>query len=82
MGKRTRFQAQDVAQLTLKVEKSTITESEMKELSLPMDVKETMPTDLRLDDDLRLPQISFSSADEGRFPKLTPVEQCVVLACL
>jgi hypothetical protein len=38
--------------------------------------------DLTLDDDLRLPQINFSVKDEGKYPILTPVEQCVVLASL
>ncbi|XP_065353492.1 tetratricopeptide repeat protein 27 [Cloeon dipterum] len=80
LGKRTHFQEKEVAQLTLKIEKNSFFEGNTNSVGLPTDAKEILPTDLRLDDDLRLPQIHFSVENEGRFPKLTPVEQCVVLA--
>ncbi|XP_059474278.1 tetratricopeptide repeat protein 27 [Neocloeon triangulifer] len=81
MGRRTHFQVKEIAQLTLKVDKVSLACDQNGKVGLPSDVQKELPTDLKLDDDLRLPQIHFSVEDAGKFPKLTPVEQCVVLAC-
>lgn len=74
LGKRTRFQQRELAQLTLDVHASNqagiITPCSQKDL----------PKDLKLDDDVRLDKIKFSNAIDGQYNDLSPIQQACVLA--
>ncbi|XP_069689921.1 tetratricopeptide repeat protein 27 [Periplaneta americana] len=76
LGKRTKFQVKELAQLTVKVsvaENGRIT-------NFPTVQSEHFPKDLRLDDEVRLNKIKFSNDADGEFPILQPLEQAVVLS--
>ncbi|CAG2054188.1 unnamed protein product [Timema podura] len=76
LGKRTRFQEKQLAQLMVKVSVSR------NEDVIPRVDTKHLPKDLSLDDEVRLNQIKFANEDDGKFPALLPLEQAVVLATL
>nr|CAD7257445.1 unnamed protein product [Timema shepardi] len=76
LGKRTRFQEKQLAQLMVKV-----SVSRNDDVIPSVDTKH-LPKDLSLDDEVRLNQIKFANEDDGKFPALLPLEQAVVLATL
>ncbi|KAK7790318.1 hypothetical protein R5R35_010306 [Gryllus longicercus] len=73
LGKRTRFQQKDLAQLTLKVE---VDDSSPQ---TPLLISDSLPKDLRLDDDVRLEKVQFTGDGAPTLPPLSPVQQAVVL---
>ena len=78
LGKRTKFQSQDFAQLTLNVEKSSGDASVVKidenRLILPLDDSQ-LPTDIKLDDEVRLDRIKFQEEQRQQVPDLSLTEQ-------
>lgn len=76
LGKRTYYQAKELAQLTINVKVDR--DSELGEGFISPDVD--FPTDILLNDDIRMPNISFSNPEDGSFPDLRPLEQATVLA--
>ncbi|XP_065208755.1 tetratricopeptide repeat protein 27 [Planococcus citri] len=75
LGKRTRFQERDIAQLTLKVD------SVLSGFLDGGDVNATsLPKDLRLDDEVRLPEIRFTDEDVTKFPSLNGIQQSAIMA--
>lgn len=77
MGKRTRYQERDIAQLTLKVDSVPLSllDSNNKGVSY-------LPKDLRLEDDVRLPEIKFADEDVKKSPSLNGTQQSAILASL
>ncbi|GAB6021476.1 Tetratricopeptide repeat domain 27 [Chamberlinius hualienensis] len=75
LGKRTRFQATYVAQLSLRVEKRL-------KLEDGKNYQQTyLPKDLNLNDEVRLEKINFKdSNEEEENQALTPIEQAIVIA--
>ncbi|XP_067012232.2 tetratricopeptide repeat protein 27 isoform X2 [Anabrus simplex] len=73
LGRRTRFQQQDLAQLTLKVDVDETVEQ------INWHQTCNLPRDLRLNDEVRLDHIKFVSEEDGTVPAMTPVQQAVVL---
>lgn len=78
LGKRTKFQLENIAQLILKVniDGEEILKDENKESICKL------PTDLKLDDDVRLDKIKFADSLSDSFPDLSGLQQAVVLANL
>ena len=62
LGKRTKFQQNDLSQFTIDIEKD-VNKSELSESFEICDLADDVPKDLRLDDELRLDKIKFR---EGR----------------
>ena len=79
LGKRTKFQQEDKAQLVLRVEYTnrTILEGEAPGPTL---LSSDLPKDLQLNDDTRLNAWKFSDSDSDAVPMLRPVEQALLLA--
>lgn len=75
MGKRTKFQQHDLPQLTLDIKSSS---SSSSRATTNEDVEKDLPTDLRLDDEVRLEKIKFSETVSEE--ALSPTEQAVVLS--
>lgn len=75
LGKRTRYQERDIAQLTLKVDSA---------LSTMLDGGTTscVPKDMHLEDEIRLPEIKFADEDVKKFPALNGIQQSAILASL
>ena len=77
MGKRTKYQERDIAQLTLKVD------SVLSSFLDGPDITSTnLPKDLRLDDEIRLPEIKFADEDVKKFPSLNGTQQSAIMASL
>jgi hypothetical protein len=78
LGKRTKFQSQDFAQLTLDVEKSSgdanVVKIDESRLILPLDESQ-MPTDIKLDDEVRLHRIKFQEEQRQQVSDLSFTEQ-------
>ena len=78
LGKRTKWQQEDKAQLVVKVEYEgqPLMEQEMPgSIFLPGD----LPKDVILDDDTRLNKFKFKEVDEDIIPDMRPIEQCFIL---
>ncbi|XP_068205908.1 tetratricopeptide repeat protein 27 [Palaemon carinicauda] len=81
LGKRTKWQQEDRAQLVVKVSYNdqSIMNSELPGYNLlPTD----LPKDIMLNDDTRLPRFKFKDEDEGIIPDLRPIEQALILAVI
>ena len=78
MGRRTKFQKFDLAQLTLDIKvKANGTEAEKN----GQDVIETdLPVDLKLDDDVRLDKIKFADPQNLEPVDISKLNQCVLIA--
>ncbi|XP_071962355.1 tetratricopeptide repeat protein 27-like [Antedon mediterranea] len=80
LGKRTKFQQTNCAQLILKIEKqeiatlSTALSEDDKSL-----IKENLPKDLHLDDDVILERVQLLEPNETKSTDLAPLQQAVVL---
>lgn len=72
LGKRTRFQQHDLAQLTLNVKSN-----QQKQIFTGSSLH--LPKDLKLDDDVRLDKIAFSNSADGEYGDLTPLQQACIL---
>ncbi|KAE9536645.1 hypothetical protein AGLY_007047 [Aphis glycines] len=79
MGKRTKFQVKELAQLTLTVNSHT---SENNTNLLTSHECCDLPKDCVLDDENRLPDIKFSNESAGKFPKLSSLQQAAILNTL
>ena len=83
LGKRTKFQCQDFAQLTLNVEKSSGDASVVKidenRLILSLDDSQ-LPTDIKLDDEVRLDRIKFQEEQRQQVPDLSLTEQVAYIS--
>ncbi|XP_025190484.1 tetratricopeptide repeat protein 27 [Melanaphis sacchari] len=79
MGKRTKFQVKELAQLTLNVNSHT-----RKNNTNLLNSHECcdLPKDCVLDDENRLPDIKFSNESAGQFPKLNSLQQAAILNTL
>ncbi|CAH0386434.1 unnamed protein product [Bemisia tabaci] len=78
LGKRTKFQENDVAQLFLQI--TTKDEETSPNLFENEDVTSRhLPKDINLNDDVRLDEINFLDDSVKRFPKLSPLQQAVLL---
>lgn len=78
LGKRTRFQTEDRAQLFLKVERTEGSGSGFQEDPIP-----GLPKDLQLDDDTILNHINFKDTGIDEIPKLSGIEQALIISlCL
>ena len=77
MGKRTKFQCSDLAQLILKVTLNNDTSLEELEVETC-----TLPKDLKLDDEVRLDKIKFIDNSLNTYPTLTGLQQAVILSNL
>ncbi|KAK3914871.1 Tetratricopeptide repeat protein 27 [Frankliniella fusca] len=75
LGKRTRFQQRNLAQLVLDVQSSEATT-----IVSTLPLKE-LPKDLKLDDETRLDAIAFSNSDDGKYSTLTPLQQACTQKC-
>lgn len=78
LGKRTKWQQEDRAQLVVKVEYEgqPIMEGEMPGSTLlPGD----LPKDVILDDDTRLNKFKFKEVDDDVIPNMRSIEQCLIL---
>ncbi|CAL4168267.1 unnamed protein product, partial [Meganyctiphanes norvegica] len=78
LGKRTKWQQEDRAQLVVKVEYEgqPIMQQEMPGSTLlPGD----LPKDVLLDDDTRLNKFKFKEQDEDVIPDMRSIEQCLIL---
>ncbi|XP_054264735.1 tetratricopeptide repeat protein 27 isoform X2 [Macrosteles quadrilineatus] len=82
LGKRTKFQEKEVAQLTLSVNIDRDSENSMDAsvAALGGEDGNNLPKDVKLEDDVRLSQIKFSDDSVEHYPLLTPAEQALVLA--
>ncbi|XP_076048530.1 tetratricopeptide repeat protein 27 [Oratosquilla oratoria] len=81
LGKRTKWQQEDKAQLVLKVayEGQPVMAQELPgERLLPTD----LPADLLLEEDTRLHRVKYAEEDEDLVPDLRPIEQALILAQL
>jgi hypothetical protein len=78
LGKRTKFQSQDFAQLTLDVDKlsgdNSVVKIDESRWILPSDDSQ-MPTDVKLDDEVRLERIKFQEEKRQQVPDLSLTEQ-------
>ncbi|XP_033610346.1 tetratricopeptide repeat protein 27 [Cryptotermes secundus] len=74
LGKKTRFQTKEVAQLTVRV---SVAENNRTSV-IPTVQPEHFPKDVRLENEVRLDKIKFSDEADGEFPNLQPLEQAVV----
>ena len=72
LGKRTKFQQKELAQLTLNIENMQMKEDESQVTIV------TLPTDLKLDDEVRLDKIAFSQPRNEA--KLSLLQHAIVLA--
>jgi len=82
LGKRTKFQSNDLAQMQLAV-KSTKEETANEENSENTNAVSDLPTDVELDNDTLLPHIKFVDGDNTKSTKLSPMEQaCIVCCCV
>ncbi|XP_050066689.1 tetratricopeptide repeat protein 27 [Aphis gossypii] len=79
MGKRTKFQVKELAQLTLTVNSHT---RENNTNLLTSHECCDLPKDCVLDDENRLPDIKFSNESAGKFPKLSSLQQAAILNTL
>ncbi|XP_046384414.1 tetratricopeptide repeat protein 27 [Ischnura elegans] len=75
LGVRTRYQKNNIAQLTLNVKSSNC--SEVTDIQNSCDERD-FPKDLQLNDDVRLDQIKFLNSDDGALPNLRPLDQAVI----
>jgi len=98
LGKRTKFQVTEVAQLVLLAESHLKTESDVaydSESGVKNNVEETLPETLALNDDTLLEQTEFTSSRPGKSgsllnhinpscqPFLHPLDQCILISlCL
>ncbi|KAK9499865.1 hypothetical protein O3M35_002819 [Rhynocoris fuscipes] len=74
LGRRTQYQKRDIAQLTMNVKVS----SEIAgDTVLPVS---QFPKDILLNDDVRLPHIAFTNAEDGQFPDLSPLQQAAIIS--
>ncbi|XP_030854836.1 tetratricopeptide repeat protein 27 [Strongylocentrotus purpuratus] len=78
LGKRTKFQIDDKAQLVLTVTRNDEGDRGSEPTSLSSST-EGLPKDLQLDDDTVLHAINFTEDMEGKIPLLTRLEQAIVL---
>lgn len=76
LGKRTRFQEKELAQLTLKISQGNEPEAAKEKAS---DNGADLPTDLKLNDEVRLERISFAEKEMNGEVDLSPLEQAVIL---
>ncbi|XP_047100014.1 tetratricopeptide repeat protein 27 [Schistocerca piceifrons] len=82
MGKRTRYQEKELAQLTLKVELEATEQPSGDGISglSSEELADRLPKDLQLDDDVRLNRIQYAEdSGAGEYPKLSPSDQAVIL---
>ncbi|XP_050441456.1 tetratricopeptide repeat protein 27 [Adelges cooleyi] len=80
LGKRTKYQVKELAQLTLNVNLKT---SEDSAAQFTINHEGTaLPTDCLLDDENRMHDIKFSSENSGQFPKLNSLQQAAILNSL
>ncbi|XP_033115821.1 tetratricopeptide repeat protein 27-like [Anneissia japonica] len=83
LGKRTKFQQTNCAQLIVKVEKhGDVAEKSFSRLSEDAKslVKQHLPKDLQLDDDVILEHVKLLERSESESPSLTALEQAIILA--
>ncbi|XP_050404245.1 tetratricopeptide repeat protein 27 isoform X1 [Patella vulgata] len=76
MGKRTRYQQDEKAQLALEIKRSK------EKVGLEPDENVSLPKVMQLDDDTVLNQINFTDKDHLFAPQLTPLEQSIVIGCM
>lgn len=79
MGKRTKFQVKELAQLTLNVNSH---KRENNSNLLTSHECCDLPKDCVLDDENRLPDIKFTNESAGQFPKLNSLQQAAILNTL
>lgn len=85
LGKRTRFQERDIAQLTLRVQRELVGSDnnpveEKRDDHMRNGANGMLPKDLRLNDEVRLEAVKFKDDREVAVPKLSAVDQAVILA--
>uniref|UniRef100_A0A914BU42 Tetratricopeptide repeat protein 27 n=1 Tax=Patiria miniata TaxID=46514 RepID=A0A914BU42_PATMI len=81
LGKRTRFQQTDKAQLFLRVQHKTEAEDSSTNVSREESHSvKGMPKDLDLNDDTILDAIKFKDLEEDQIPRLSSAEQALILA--
>ncbi|ESO87695.1 hypothetical protein LOTGIDRAFT_234941 [Lottia gigantea] len=76
LGKRTRYQEDDKAQLVLQVKRSNVQDEQTLIKDIPL------PKNISLDDDTVLNKIAFTDEMEKHSVQLSPLDQAVVLACM
>ena len=84
LGKRTKWQEKELAQMKLSVKTTKETTLNDDEENVAADVVDkNLPTDVLLDNDTLLPHIKFVDGDNSNNTKLSPIEQaCVVCCCV
>lgn len=78
LGKRTKFQKEDLAQLMLKVD---VDEKKLLD-STDKSNHSHFPVDVSLDDEIRLNKIEYTEKPDGEFPALGTLQQAVILGIL
>ncbi|KAL4238173.1 Tetratricopeptide repeat domain 27 [Mactra antiquata] len=83
MGKKTKFQQTDKAQLLLKVSRNPDISSNMECLELEKSDKQSiLPKNLNLDDDTLLENISFTDTEAGHITSVSSIEQSLILGLM
>ncbi|XP_022083144.1 tetratricopeptide repeat protein 27-like isoform X2 [Acanthaster planci] len=80
LGKRTRFQETDKAQLFLRVQHQEDWEESAASSREEDRAVKGLPKDLNLDDDTLLDTVKFKDSDVDQIPRLTSAEQALILA--
>jgi tetratricopeptide (TPR) repeat protein len=82
IGRRTKFQSFDLAQLTVVVDTPDVDARLAQSNAAPTPGNTTTPKAIVLDDDTRLDAVEFKAdAATRRTPPLRPLERAIVLAC-
>ncbi|EDV29163.1 uncharacterized protein TRIADDRAFT_52765 [Trichoplax adhaerens] len=79
LGKRTRFQEKELAQLTASIKYETLKDNRISIEEFSKLETAALPKDVALDDDTVMHRIQFSD-NQGDIPVLLPIEEIVILA--
>ena len=79
LGKRTRFQEKELAQLLLTVSPASSRGEGEGPLRVPDEVEKVVPKNLQLQDDTLLDRVAYSDPEATPTLRLTSLEQAVVL---
>ncbi|KAI9228775.1 MAG: hypothetical protein DHS80DRAFT_15059 [Piptocephalis tieghemiana] len=83
LGKRTKFQQNDLSQLVVLASSSSMEEKDAGQTGSSDKPSPPNPETLPLEDDTLLEEVAFTDKDEAAISNLAPIDQCLLLAhCL